>query len=127
MEFQEFLNPKSMLTPAVAGALVMLITNTLWIQFGFEQRWIALVLSYLFAFIIVYPYHSKMSLKTIYVILNGLIIFSFAASSNFAGQKIAPGDHPPANVHYKRSNLIEVSPKKELSIRRTFFDNWFDG
>jgi energy-coupling factor transporter transmembrane protein EcfT len=52
MKAQQFLNPKSMITPGVAGSMVMLITNTLVIQFGLPGRWISLSLSFLLALVV---------------------------------------------------------------------------
>ena len=41
MEMNDFLNPKSMLTPGIAGSLIMAITNILWIEFVLPQKWVA--------------------------------------------------------------------------------------
>ncbi len=49
-DVKEFLNPKSALTPGVAGAIAMLVANSLWVTFGLRQAWTALAISILFHF-----------------------------------------------------------------------------
>ncbi len=45
-QVSEFLNPKSMMTPGLAGGFTMTIVNTLWVQFGPQPKWCALGLSF---------------------------------------------------------------------------------
>lgn len=89
MKVKDFVNPRSMLTPGVAGSLVMLIANTLWVQFIVPQKWSALLLSFLLIIPIVIKYPTSLFEKIIYFIFNGLIIFALAINTNFAGGKIA--------------------------------------
>ncbi len=52
-ELREFLNPKSMITPGIAGALTTLLTATLANQFGVPSNWTALVISVVFGLLVV--------------------------------------------------------------------------
>src|SRR6476646_5419079 len=45
----EFLNPKSMLAPGIAGATTMAITNAVAANFDLSRPWLGLVVSGLFA------------------------------------------------------------------------------
>ncbi len=40
-DVKEFLNPKSTLTPGVAGVIAMLVANSMWVAFGLRQAWTA--------------------------------------------------------------------------------------
>jgi len=52
-DVKEFLNPKSMLTPGIAGGVTMMISNTLWFQFELPQKWTALTISFLLGLMVV--------------------------------------------------------------------------
>jgi hypothetical protein len=95
--FDEFLNPKSMLTPGVCGAVIMTITNALGLSFGIVgvgRTFICLGLSFLVGSVVFaggakLPWQSK----AVLYLLNSLIIFSMAAGTNSATQ-IAQGASP---------------------------------
>lgn len=88
MRFKEFLNPKSMLTPAIAGSFIMIIANTLWVQFALPPKWSALFLSFLFLVPVLKDYIASILEKIIYFFFNGLIVFSLSINTNFAAGKI---------------------------------------
>jgi hypothetical protein len=86
---EEFLNPKSMLTPGVAGAMAMLIANTIGLQFRLIEPWpavVALIVSFLVGLLVMatgaMPYWQRL----IYYVLNSLVIFTVAVGSNTVGQ-----------------------------------------
>ena len=82
----EFLNPASMLTPGLAGALTMLITNALSAQFQLAPSWTALLISFLCG-TLVFVSNVGMAKKLVFYVLNSLIIFSVAAgTSGFAAR-----------------------------------------
>jgi hypothetical protein len=90
-EMKEFLNPKSMLTPGVAGAVTMLISNTLWFQFELPQKWTALTVSFLLGLIVVaadLPVWQRLA----YWVINSLIIFSVGAGTSAVGHGIGKAD-----------------------------------
>lgn len=121
MEVKEFMNPKSMLTPGIAGTLVMGITNTLWLQFGLPQKWSALILSFLIIIPILKAYPAAWVEKFVYFILNGLIIFAMAFNTNFAGKSIidVSSDQQASTVTHHAFHS-EPPPKSA----RKFFESW---
>ena len=76
---QDFINPKSMLTPGVAGSLMMFLVNGIVYQFPeLSPRYLALSLSFLLGSIVWVSRSSKDSAvleKLIFWILNSLVIF----------------------------------------------------
>jgi hypothetical protein len=85
----EFLNPKSMVTPGVAGGLVMLLTNTCASQFDLPAKWAALILSGLITFFVVAAASGGLLQKALFWLLNSLIIFSMAMGTNQAAINLA--------------------------------------
>jgi hypothetical protein len=111
----EFLNPKSMLTPGVAGALTMLITNALSSQFGLWPNYTGLVVSFTFG-LIIFRAASRVRFfeRFVYYSLNSLVIFSVALGANQGGVTAA--------------NAIDRRVAAETkSVREPFFINWLDG
>lgn len=88
-KMDDFLKPESMMTPGVAGAITMTISNTLWVQFGVQQRWSALVLSFAFGALVFTATRLKVWQRAVYYLLNSLIIFSAAAGSNYIGYQVS--------------------------------------
>ena len=76
-----------MLTPGVAGALTLLMTNSLALAFGIPLDYLgyaALAISALFAALVIagsIPLHQRI----VYRVLNTLIIFCVAMGSNVTG------------------------------------------
>lgn len=66
----DFLNPKSMVTPGAAGAIIMLISNTLWLTFGLPSHWSALLFSILFAAMVVGSYLAPIWQKALLLVFN---------------------------------------------------------
>lgn len=84
--FDEFLNPKSMVTPAVAGALTTVIANTFYLQFGLPAKWTALLVSVLFATIVAFRLNRCPAWqKGFYILSNTLVVFAVAAGTNTLG------------------------------------------
>lgn len=77
-----------MLTPGVAGSVVMVIANTLWLEFMIPQKWTALFLSFLFIIPILLKFSASFIENIIYFTFNGLIVFALAVNTNFAGKKL---------------------------------------
>lgn len=88
MKWNDFLNPRSMLTPGIAGSVVMVIANTLWIEFSLPQKWSALILSFLLIVPILIKFAASWVENVIYFTFNGLIVFALAVNTNFAGRKL---------------------------------------
>jgi len=86
LKLDEFLNPKSMLTPGLAGGLTMLISSTLWDQFGWDSRFTALAISLAISFLVVRGMKNVPLLeRIIYCSLNTMIIFSMGLGVNSLG------------------------------------------
>jgi hypothetical protein len=85
MQFGDFVNPNSMITPGVAGGITMAITNALTSQFNFlPGNWTALLLSFLFG-AITFVYAARLMARIAYFVINSLIIFVMAHGSNAIG------------------------------------------
>lgn len=115
----EFLNPKSMLTPGICGGLTTLITGVLTQQFGLLPNYTGLATSFLFGLLVVFGTTSVIPAwqKCIYLCLNSLVIFSVAMGANQAGLRVAesqPRPKPPPNT-------------SSASLPTPFFSNWLDG
>lgn len=85
----DFLKPESMMTPGVAGAITMTISNTMWMQFGLQQRWCALALSFAFGALVFAATRIPLWQRAVYYVLNSLIIFSAAAGGNYIGYQVS--------------------------------------
>ncbi len=109
---EEFLQPKAMLTPGIAGGVTMLIANALWVAFGLPPRWTSLVLSLLLGLLVFVAKGGGVPLwqRALYYVLNSLIIFSVSIGTNYVGvgltQPLAP-----------RSSAIEPAA-------HAFFGDW---
>ena len=87
MTVDEFLNPKSMATPGVAGGLVMALTNALSGSFNLAAAPVALGLSFLAAAVCLGAKRIPWWQRGILFVFNGLIVFSVAVGSNAAGRE----------------------------------------
>src|SRR5437660_11398757 len=74
---EQFLQPKAMLTPGIAGGVTMLIANALWVAFSLPPRWTSLALSCLLGLLVfvattrVPAWHGP-----VYHLLKSLILFA---------------------------------------------------
>jgi hypothetical protein len=107
----EFLQPKAMITPGIAGGVTMLIANALWVAFSLPPRWTSLVLSFVLGLLV---FLTKGGVpvwqRALYYLLNSLIIFSVSIGTNYVGVGLT---HPPA----PQGNAIEPAT-------RMFFGDW---
>jgi hypothetical protein len=78
----DFLNPKSMVTPGMAGALVMFLSNAVCFQFPeIAPRWAALLLSFALGGIVIAAAKLRYWHAAGFWLINSLIIFAVAAGS----------------------------------------------
>ncbi len=82
---EEFLQPKAMLTPGIAGGITMLIANALWVAFSLPPRWTSLVLSFLLGLLVFVATRVPLWQRAVYYLLNSLIIFSVSIGTNYVG------------------------------------------
>lgn len=82
---KDFLDPNSMLTMGIAGSITVMIANALWLNFGIPPKFLALVLCLLLGLVFLAELTAPLWQKSIYYIINGLIIFSVSGGSNVVG------------------------------------------
>jgi hypothetical protein len=111
----EFLQPKAMLTPGIAGGVTMLIANALWVAFSLPPRWTSLLLSFVLG-LLVFVTTTRVALwqRAVYYLLNSLIIFAVSIGTNYVGVGVT---HPPAQQN-------KVAAPAGPSGARVFFGDW---
>lgn len=82
----QFLTPEAMLTPGVAGAMAMMITNALGANFNMSLSWTALILSFVFGLLSIVT-NKPIYTKLLFYVLNSLVIFCVASGANHIGLK----------------------------------------
>jgi hypothetical protein len=80
----QFLTPEAMLTPGAAGALTMMITNALALNFDTHRALTGLLLSFLFGAVVFVAARSIWQ-KGLFYVINSLIIFCVALGTNAVG------------------------------------------
>ena len=88
--YDEFVNPKSMLAPGVAGVMIIAITNAIAVNFDLPSPWLGLFVSGFFAAAAVAHAQMRVIGKTFFGVLNTWIIFSVALGTNTLGSAVAP-------------------------------------
>lgn len=94
----DFLNPKSMLTPGCAGAITMMIANTFWFHFSIPQKWTALIVSLLLGLLVFAAKNIPNWQRAIYYLLNSMFIFSMSVGANNIGTLVIPQDTPSTEI-----------------------------
>jgi hypothetical protein len=95
----DFLNPKSMVTPGMAGALVMFLSNAICLQFPeIAPRWAALLLSFAFGGVVITAAKLRYLPAAGFWLVNSLIIFAVAAGSAGVAAKTAGQLSPAATT-----------------------------
>lgn len=117
--FDDFLNPKSMLTPGLAGSMTMVITNALVTQFGASPAYTALIISALFGIVVFAATAAALWLRGVLYVLNSLLIFSVALGANQLGVNAAASSDAPAAP----DPVAGPAPP----ARPVYFANWLDG
>lgn len=109
----EFLQPKAMLTPGIAGGVTMVIANALWVAFSLPPKWTSLVLSFLLGLLVFAAKGSAPGWQRgIYYLLNSLIIFSVSIGTNYVGVGLT---EPPLPSH--QAGVVNPGA-------RAFFGDW---
>ena len=108
-EAKDFLSPYSMLTPGLAGAITTGIAMPLVVSFDLKFKWVALVIGFMLALLIVLQFKKGISRleRAIYCVLNTLIIFSVSVG---AGVNLNPPPQlNPSPIDHSIRELIERS------------------
>jgi hypothetical protein len=104
----DFLNPKSMLTPGLAGAMTMAITNALCSNFALPRPIIALTLSVLLGLLTVGAATLPIWQKGLFTIFNSLFIFAMAVGTSTLGAASA-GPPPQTSLPAPASSVASTS------------------
>ena len=102
----DFINPKSMLTPGITGGVIMFITNSFCCQFSIEPRWVGLFLSFLFGLLVLKAETIPRWERGVYYVLNSLVIFSVAFGTAQLGTEI----EPKSKLTHKAGLIQEYQP-----------------
>jgi len=135
-----FIDAKSMITPGVAGTIVMLVTNALSGSFSLPGRWVALVLSFVCGLIVFGDKKLSLPPRIAFYVLNSLIVFATAVGTNGIGAAAAsepapaaagaalPATPTPASAAFPTAAPSGVAPTPLPPTRvqpaRTFFKPW---
>ncbi|ALQ54596.1 hypothetical protein PI2015_1288 [Pseudoalteromonas issachenkonii] len=114
MKKDEFLNPRSMSTPAACGGIVIIITNSLVFNFSISAVWTALAFSALLALLVLYAKNIEPWEKALHYIVNTFLIFSFAAGANQGIHKAATPEIAYAATNPSAS--IAMFPEKAIPM-----------
>ena len=93
----DFLNPKSVLTPGIAGALIMMISNALAGAFdmaGGSVALLALALSFLVGLLLLGDNTTPWTTRLVLYIFNSLVIFSVGVGTNGIAGAVTAAPNP---------------------------------
>ena len=128
-EIQEFINPKSMITPGAAAALVAMVSGAFFSMFGISLPPCLLCISFFFAAVVFWSREfqdQKMSklAKGFFYILNAFIIFAMATGTHavldkekrtmIIGKSSIDIFFPPAYAQDKQTTPTVLKQKKPL-------------
>ncbi|USD33786.1 MULTISPECIES: hypothetical protein [Vibrio] len=142
---EEFLNPKSMPTPAAAGAIVALISGAFFKNFGLSVAFCSIALSFLVGLMVFQSNEFKLDktsklTKVILYVINSLIIFAMATgTTSVMAEEIIEQNRPyfydwtqrnqalPFNELENASNekyeiRVELLPQESTSLK-----SWLEG
>jgi hypothetical protein len=131
---KDFLNPKSMVTPGAAGALMMLLANALCAAFPeLAFRFVAIAISFLIGFAILASADLKLRERAMYGIVNSLVIFAVGVGTSSATANIAADPMPARSTLTHSEPAIEpgesrlVTPPMAMIVPKDsagFFKRW---
>jgi hypothetical protein len=118
----DFLQPQSMVTPGLLGALVMMGTNSLCTKFpGLNGAVVALVLSLLFGLAAVIR-ETPLAQRVLFYVLNSIVIFSVASGTNTVGQAGQLSQLSVVSTAYAERG---EAPLHHTQMAAGFFHEWF--
>jgi hypothetical protein len=85
---QDFANPRSMMTPGIAGAITMFVTNALGTQFDLPRNWVGLAISFLLGLVVFASSVAGVRERVALYVVNSLIIFATAFGTNSVGTQL---------------------------------------
>lgn len=128
LNLESFLQPNSMITPGVAGGMVTLIANTAWMQFDLPAKWVALLVSACFGFLVLKGLSTSLYTRGIYFVLNTLIIFSMAMGTNTAAVQMSVSSEEEVSTESEALNfqLFPVSYADTNETQQTYSSEELD-
>lgn len=119
VQIQDFLNPRSMITPGAAGGIVMMIGNTLWFQFGLDPKWSGLGISLLFGLLVLTGPAMPIWQRGVYYILNSLIVFTMAVgASNFGAAAATTTAALQPSPEWRAERTLAEIPRHDFALFR---------
>jgi len=115
---KEFLNPKSMITPGIAGGITMMITNALAANFSLPPNYTGLTISFLCGLIVFAGTATVLWLRVVLYLLNSLLIFSMALGVNQTATNV---------VKTSEKTKVAQSLADRRDVNVAYFSNWLDG
>lgn len=116
----DFLEPRSMITPGALGAVAMAATNAFCNNFDFLNRgYVGLGLCFAFGLAAVIKEASYVE-RVVFYMLNSIIIFSVAFGANQVGQRIQRSVAITSAAYAETIGAPRVEPV-------SFFGDWFPG
>lgn len=113
----DFFNPKSMSTPGAAGALIVVITNTLANTFPeVEARYVALSLSFMFGAVVFTAAAMRIWERGIYWVINSLIIFSMSFGANNMGLNLQEPEQTEAPQANASTNYVRMVASSAMLV-----------
>jgi hypothetical protein len=134
-----FIDAKSMITPGVAGTVVMLVTNALANTFSLPGKWVALVLSFVCGLLVFGDKKLKVGPRIAFYVLNSLIVFATAVGANGIGAAasgepaagaatVAEATPTPAGTVATPATPAPIAPTPvppgRIEGQKTFFKPW---
>jgi hypothetical protein len=119
---QDFANPRSMITPGIAGAITMFITNALAAQFDLPHQWVGLGISFLMGLIVfASQVGSGVERGSLYVV-NSLIIFSTAFGTNGVAVHATQTSATPVAIETSATAPETPAATSQLTLRQNALD-----
>jgi hypothetical protein len=112
---ESFLTPEAMLTPGAAGALTMMFTNALSSNFGLSRPHLGLLLSFLCGLLVLVA-TNRWWVKSIYYVLNSLVIFCVALGANTIGSATQAASASLTTAAFAQTSTTSDSSARERII-----------
>jgi hypothetical protein len=125
----DFLEPRSMITPGALGAIAMAATNAFCNNFSFlNAGYVGLALSFGFGLTAIVKQASFLE-RVVFYVLNSVIIFSVAFGTNQVGNKIQNASTTSSLAHIMTSAAYAdtIGGPPAAAARVAFFNDWFPG
>ena len=123
----DFLEPRSMVTPGALGALAMTATNAFCNNFNFlDPGYVGLALSFGFGLTAIIKKASYLE-RAVFYVLNSIIIFSVAFGTNQVGKRIQNAGAARTAAYVIISAAHAQTIGRPDAQRIAFFNDWFPG